>query len=128
TLLLQALRGGGLAGLAAMPFVVVRDGIAFARPWLRRPPDDIAHYVRARRIRHVEDESNQDTRYDRNRLRLDVWPTLESAFPQAEIALAASAQRLQEAQDALAELASLDLQTLAPDGPLMLERWSWLSP
>ena len=128
TVLLQALRGGGLAGLAAMPACSTRDGIVFARPWLERPPEAIARYARARRIRHVDDESNADTRYDRNRLRLEVWPALEAAFPQAECALAASALRLQEAHDALAEIASLDLQRVAPEGPLVVDSWSRLSP
>jgi len=128
TLLLQALRGSGLTGLAAMPRRLERDGIVFARPWLDRSPDELARYVRARRIRHVDDESNADVRYDRNRLRLHVWPTVEAAFPQAEATLAASAARLQEAQQALAELASLDLQLVAPDGALHVQPWSRLSP
>jgi len=127
TLLLQALRGGGVAGLACMPKRAVRNGITYARPWLDRPPEAIAAYVRARRIRHVEDESNHDVRHDRNRLR-QVWPAFEAAFPHSETALAASAQRMQEAHDALEELASLDLQSLAPDGPLRVQRWLQLSP
>src|SRR3954468_10368457 len=34
TFLLQALRGGGMAGLAGMPRQVEREGITWARPWL----------------------------------------------------------------------------------------------
>ena len=38
TFLLQALRGAGPAGLAAMPSQVERDGIVWARPWLNQRP------------------------------------------------------------------------------------------
>src|SRR3954468_17667909 len=36
TVLLQALRGAGPAGLAAMPRLVEREGLLWARPWLAR--------------------------------------------------------------------------------------------
>jgi tRNA(Ile)-lysidine synthase len=34
TFLLQALRGGGVAGLSAMPDAIRREGVTWARPWL----------------------------------------------------------------------------------------------
>ena len=37
----------------------------------------------------VDDDSNGEPRFARNRLRLDVWPALSAAFPDAEVALAA---------------------------------------
>src|ERR1700749_4501123 len=41
TVLLQALRGAGPAGLAAMPRAVERDGLTWARPWLARTGAEI---------------------------------------------------------------------------------------
>ena len=76
TFLLQALRGAGVAGLAAMPRQVERDGVVWARPWLRRDPDEIAAYVRRHRLTHIDDDSNADPRFARKRLRLTVWPSL----------------------------------------------------
>jgi len=97
TLLLQALRGGGLAGLAAMPKDDLRDGVRWVRPWLDHPREAIEAYVAAHGLNHIDDESNGDPRFARNRLRLAVWPALQAAFPQAEVALAASAARLADA-------------------------------
>jgi tRNA(Ile)-lysidine synthase len=127
TLLLQALRGAGLAGLAGMPRSVVREGITWLRPWLSRSRDEIDAYVRRHRLKHIEDDSNDDSRFDRNRLRLEVWPTLSEAFPQAESALAMSAGWAQEASGLLAEIASSDLVDVSEGDALNIDAWSKLS-
>lgn len=128
TFLLQALRGAGAAGLAAMPRRVQRDGVTWARPWLHRDPARIAAYARRHRLRHVEDDSNADPRFARNRLRAAVWPALERAFPQAAASLAASATHAHEARVCADALAALDLAQCAPDGPLDIGTWSRLEP
>ncbi len=108
TLLLQLLRGGGPAGLAAMPRHAEREGIVWARPWLDIPADAIQHYLARYRLTHVDDASNADDRFARSRLRQRVWPELLRQFPDAEAALAHAAARAQEADAALHELAALD--------------------
>lgn len=112
TFLLQALRGAGVAGLAGMPGEAHREGITWLRPWLARPRSDIEAYVRRHRLRHVDDDSNADDRYARNRLRRQVWPALVAAFPQAESVLADAAAWAQEASACLDELAAIDLRAL----------------
>lgn len=94
TFLLQALRGAGVSGLASMPADAERDGLRWVRPWLAHPREAIEAYVAQHRLQHIEDDSNDDTRFARNRLRLDVWPVLTQAFPHAESALASSAGRV----------------------------------
>lgn len=126
TLLIQALRGGGVAGLAGMPRKIERDGIVWARPWLDRASADVAAYVRRHRLRHIDDDSNADPRFARNRLRLLVWPALEQAFPQAEATLAAAAAWAQQATTCLAELATIDLHTLADERGLCVPAWQAL--
>jgi len=128
TLLLQALRGGGPAGLAAMPHRAERDGIVWARPWLNRPRAAIEAYVGRHRLRFVDDASNEDPRFARNRLRRNVWPALSQAFPDAEMQLQAAAQRAAEAAACLAEQATADLADASDGAQLRLERWYGLSP
>lgn len=113
TFLLQALRGAGMAGLAAMPAAIQRDGLWWLRPWLARSRADIDAYVRRHRLRHVDDDSNDDPRHARNRLRLKVWPVLSEGFPQAEATLAQAAQWAAEAAICLEALARLDLSHAA---------------
>ena len=128
TLLLQALRGAGVAGLAGMPAIARRDGLSWLRPWLSRPRAEIEAYVRRHRLRHIHDESNDDPRFARNRLRLEVWPALNGAFPQSEAALASSARWAQEALVCLDELADEDLLDVADKNGLQVQAWSALTP
>ena len=110
TFVLQALRGGSPKGLAAMPSVVLRDGLCWCRPWLNHPVSAIEAYVRRHRLTYVEDSSNHDPRFARSRLRTQVWPPLLRAFGDADAALHAAAHRAQESAACLAELAQLDAQ------------------
>ncbi len=127
TLLLQALRGGGVSGLASMAASVSRDGIEWRRPWLDKPREDIEAYIRAHGLLHIDDDSNDDGRYARNRLRLQVWPSLVTAFPQAESSLADAARWSAEAAACLDELAEIDLAAISDDEALHLISWQALS-
>ncbi|WP_029001771.1 tRNA lysidine(34) synthetase TilS [Azohydromonas australica] len=120
TFLLQALRGGGAAGLASMPRQAVRDGLSWARPWLEQPSEAIDAYVQAHRLTHIQDPSNEDHGYARNRLRHRVMPALTAAFPQAEQALGAATRQAQQARECLQALAEIDLRAVAEGHELRL--------
>lgn len=127
TFLLQALRGGGTSALAAMPRSADRAGITWARPWLEQPREAIEAYVRRHRLKAIDDPSNHDSRFARNRMRSEVWPSLIAAFPQAEGAFADAAQRAAEARQALDEVAADALQEVADARGLRLADWLALS-
>jgi len=113
TFLLQSLRGAGVAGLAAMPAVQWRDGVCWARPWLQQPRAAIEAYIAEHQLAHIEDDSNANPRFARNRLRLNVWPALGQSFPQAEASLAQAATWAQQALDLQREVAAADLQRVS---------------
>ena len=123
TFLLQALRGGGVAALSAMPRVAVRDGLTWARPWLDVPAPAIEAYLRRHRLGFVGDESNAELRFARSRLRQRVWPALEAAFPDAETALANAARTAQAERSALADVTAFDLAGVTDDRALDLVAW-----
>jgi tRNA(Ile)-lysidine synthase len=109
TFLLQALRGAGVAGLSAMPEQIVRDGITWARPWLTHSSQAIASYIKAHGLSHIEDDSNTDTRWARNRLRHEVWPHFQNAFESCETSLAQSASHLADVQACLSDWLNVQL-------------------
>ena len=124
TFVLQALRGAGAAGLSAMPREALRNGITWSRPWLEQPREAIEAYLHRHRLSCIQDPSNADPRLARGRLRRQVWPPLVEAFDHAEVGLAASARRAQEAAACLKELAAQDLpDACTSDGALQVSQW-----
>lgn len=121
TLLLQGLRGAGVAGLAGMPARQWRDGLCWARPWLGMSRQAVEAYVGAYSLTHIEDDSNSDPRFARNRLRLAIWPGLLEAFPQAEASLAQAATWAQQSLALQQEVASADLAGLVDEAGLALQ-------
>lgn len=88
TLLLNALRGSGIAGLAAM---APRNG-NIIRPMLDLTRNDIEQYLSDRNLRFVCDSSNADNTIKRNSLRNSVIPAMECQFANATDRLANTAQ------------------------------------
>ncbi|KAB2325268.1 tRNA lysidine(34) synthetase TilS [Betaproteobacteria bacterium SCN1] len=110
TFLLQALRGAGPKGLAAMAECRRPSGsrLVHLRPLLAVSREDLHAAACAAGIEWVEDESNADTLYRRNALRHRVLPALREHFPAAGAALARAAAHQAEAAGLLDELARLD--------------------
>nr|WP_229728810.1 tRNA lysidine(34) synthetase TilS [Oxalicibacterium flavum] len=115
TVLLQLLRGSGVAGLSGMDRAnQAADLLGDSSLWMGRPlldvsRDMLAAWAAQEGIAHVEDESNADPRYARNALRHHVMPALAHDFPGFQRRFARTAQHAQSAQRLLIELASQDL-------------------
>jgi tRNA(Ile)-lysidine synthase len=109
TVLLQLLRGAGLAGLAAMPELAPFARGCLARPLLSRSRAELTAWVRRQGLECLADPSNLDERFDRNYLRLRVLPLLLSRWPGAAATVSRSARHAAEAQRLLEELARADL-------------------
>jgi tRNA(Ile)-lysidine synthase len=103
TLLLQLLRGAGLAGLAAMPACSTWAGGTLLRPLLGQPRAALRAWLARQKLSWVEDPSNADLRYDRNYLRHEVLPGVLARWPAAARTLARAAAHLAEADALLAD-------------------------
>ncbi len=110
TLLLALSRGAGLPGLACMPASAERDGVTYHRPWLDVPGRELRVALNAVCETWVEDPTNTDTRYTRNRIRAELLPVIEKAFPSFRQTFARSASHAAQAQTLLQEVAEQDLQ------------------
>lgn len=112
TLLLALSRGAGLPGLAAMPARWQRAGLIWHRPLLAVPGPAIRDWLRERRESWVEDPTNADEGFTRNRIRAQMLPVLEAAFPQFRDTFSRSAAHAAEAQTILNEVAAQDLASV----------------
>jgi tRNA(Ile)-lysidine synthase len=110
TLLLALSRGAGLPGLACMPAVAERHGVTLHRPWLEVPGFVVREALKAAGETWVEDLTNTDTRYTRNRIRAKLLPVIEQAFPSFRHTFARSASHAAQAQTLLQEMAEQDVQ------------------
>jgi tRNA(Ile)-lysidine synthase len=85
TVLMHFLRGSGINGLAGIRPVEFltqfSEKIPVWRPLLNTTKEDILGYCKEHGLEVLEDESNQDRRYYRNRLRHEVIPILEEVQP-----------------------------------------------
>jgi tRNA(Ile)-lysidine synthase len=108
TFLLQALRGAGPRGLAAMPEAAVLDEFQVVRPLLEYSRVELETWAKEQKLTWVEDPSNADTGFDRNFLRHAVLPAIKGRWPAAAETLARSARLSAEADSLLKELAQED--------------------
>ncbi|MBU0588474.1 MAG: tRNA lysidine(34) synthetase TilS [Gammaproteobacteria bacterium] len=109
TLLLALSRGAGLPGLSAMPEEWERDGIRYYRPLLEVRGADLRVWLAGRGAAFIEDPSNSNEQFTRNRIRARLLPALEAAFPQFRETFARSAAHAAQAQQLLLEVAAQDL-------------------
>ena len=112
TLLLALSRGAGVAGLAAMPAQWQRSGMAFHRPLLQVAGADVRAWLQERGEPWVEDPTNSDERYTRNRIRVRLLPVLDAVFPAFRDTFARSAAHAAQASSLLDELAQQDLASV----------------
>ncbi len=109
TLLLALSRGAGLPGLAGMPPVFQREGMVFVRPLLAIGARAIRAWIAHKGVPVVEDPSNADIAFTRNRIRHLLLPALEDAFPHYRETFARSSRHAAQAQELLETVAVEDL-------------------
>ena len=120
TFLLQLNRGSGPKGLASMAEVHCwYDQRRLVRPLLAVSKQDIYDYANARQLTWIEDDTNYDTRIERNFLRHDVIPLLEQRWPTFGDSVLRSARLCAEQQQVLDDLLSEKLSQQWVKHPLL---------
>ena len=97
TLLVRFLRGTSPASLAGIPAV----RLPFIRPLIALSRHTILTYLQSEHIPWIEDSSNTNHAYVRNRIRLQLLPTLQQYNPQIRKRLHVLADLLQADDDVL---------------------------
>ncbi|HEV8645693.1 MAG TPA: tRNA lysidine(34) synthetase TilS [Burkholderiales bacterium] len=78
------------------------------RPLLEVTRSEIEAYAKARKLEWIEDDSNADSRYERNFLRNELLPRLEARFPAYRETLSRASRNLADYSELAEELAALD--------------------
>lgn len=100
TVVMRILRGSGARGLAAL---LARGPIL--RPLIEVERRDVAAYARASGLVFLEDPTNGDRRFFRNRVRLDLLPAIRAARPEFEAQILELSRRAAEVRRELEEIA-----------------------
>ena len=108
TFLLQLIRGAGVKGLSSMAHF--DDARNLWRPLLNTSRSDIESYAKQHKLKWIEDESNQNTNFDRNFIRSKILPILKNRFSHIIKVISRSSAHLAQAQNLLDDLAKLDLK------------------
>jgi tRNA(Ile)-lysidine synthase len=116
TLLWRLLRGG--AALAGMPRSRPIGRARLLRPLLGVPRAELARRASLRGLRWIDDDSNANTRFDRNFLRHDVLPVLRSRWPDVDARLYATAARIADDATVLRGVLDRRLDEISLDGAL----------
>ncbi len=107
TVLLRLLHGARPKALAVLP---PAEGVSL-RPLIRARKEDVLHHLRRHDIPFSQDPSNQDRRFLRVRVRLELMPVLVELSPAIVPHLTALADEL--AEEPLADLMDLDGKAVA---------------
>ncbi|HEX3396852.1 MAG TPA: tRNA lysidine(34) synthetase TilS [Steroidobacteraceae bacterium] len=128
TLLLQALRGAGVKGMAAMPVCRPFGPGWHVRPLLEVARGELLELGAQLDARGSIDPMNKDLRFDRVYLRAAVWPLIDRRWPGAAIVLSRAARHLAEAQQLLDLAAGADVGRLRDGDALSIPALRALPP
>ena len=123
TFLLQLKRGAGPKGLSAMNRAWMSQApspfdkqVGFYRPLLDITQQDILDYAQQHNLKWCEDESNQNTDFERNFLRHDVLPVLQHRWPEISRSVSRSAALCADQQGLLDEVCAEKLKLIKASG------------
>lgn len=99
TFMLNLMRGAGLDGLSAMPSVKDFGQGKHGRPFLSVSKEELKSYALENNLSWVEDESNDDSTYDRNFIRNEVMPLIRQRWKNADESICNSVEHVQNGKE-----------------------------
>jgi len=92
TILLNLIRGTGIRGLTG----IAAQNEYIVRPLLCLSRNDILDYLKGRKLNYVDDSTNNEDLYTRNKIRLKIIPLLETINPSVKDSIARTAEHLSQ--------------------------------
>lgn len=122
SLLLALKRGSGPSGLSGMSKnTLYANKYRLLRPLLDCSREQLEIYAYNKKLDWIEDDTNSDTRFDRNFLRIKILPSIYQRWPHFNQVVARTAQLCKDQESLLNELLSESLKKLIDesDGSLL---------
>jgi len=113
TILLNLTRGTSIAGLAGMSVMDKKRQIL--RPLLHTNKEEIIKKIKEKKLKFIEDETNQDRKYSRNLVRLDIIPILKKINPSLEKTFLQNIMNFRQAQEFIYSQAENWIQNFSKD-------------
>ncbi|MDU8350295.1 tRNA lysidine(34) synthetase TilS [Pseudomonas syringae pv. actinidiae] len=121
TMLIALKRGSGALRMAGMQKISEReDSKTFVRPLIETEKSDILAYAESEDLAWVEDESNEDSAFDRNFLRNEIIPLLKNRWPGILSSTARSSRILRDEAKLLEDHAKTLLRESCKGGELRI--------
>ncbi len=114
TLLINLIRGTGIRGLSGIP--PVNGNIV--RPLLCLYRQEILEYLQANHIDFIEDSTNNEDIYTRNKIRLNVIPLLETINPSAKQAISKTIKHLSSTEKIYTSAIEKSIQCVFSDNKI----------
>ena len=116
SILAHIIRGSGLNGLAGMSVVSSEYATPVIRPLLEVTKETLLAYLEVKRISYCVDRTNEDVRYQRNRIRHRIIPELEAINPNVVDAIARLGNSVHEDVLVMSDLTSRTFDKLVSIG------------
>ncbi len=118
TILMRLLRGSSLKGTCGIEKKSNREFYTILRPLLYLNKEDIYQYVSKNDIPYVEDMSNQDSSYTRNRYRKELLPFFKNENLNAHLKFLEYSEDLSETLDYIQQISQKELENLVENEKL----------
>lgn len=126
TVLMRLSRGSTLKGICGIESVSKRSFYTILRPLLYLDKENIYQYVKENNIPYVEDSSNQDIHYTRNRYRKEILPFLKRENPDIHRKFLAYSEELKEVLEYVNQASDKIYPEIVQNGKLDYRLWKTL--
>ncbi len=118
TMMMRIVRGSSLKGISGISKSSKRSFYTIVRPLLYATKEDIYQYVKDNHIPFVEDSSNQDNHYTRNRYRKNLLPFLKAENKKVHLKFLECSEELQEVLNYIEKVVEKKYNQIVIDGKL----------
>jgi tRNA(Ile)-lysidine synthase len=117
TILMRLFRGAGPTGLSGMQEKMQMGNCEILRPFLSISKEELEQYADVNQLEWIQDDSNHNTRFDRNYLRHEIIPRLKTRWPRVVRSVNRSGELCLETANSTQEIAARDCQSVLGKSP-----------